>query len=66
MPSRSPHPEISIGIGRTQVVLRGRDAIRAAGWSLRFLLFARGAFLFFVAGTLSAYAAMKWWLSVVP
>jgi hypothetical protein len=64
MPSRSQLPEISIGVGRTQIVLRGRDAIRAAGWSLRFLLFARG--FLFVAGALSICAAVKWWVSLGP
>jgi len=58
-------PEISIGAGRTQIILRGRDAIRAAGWSLRFLLFARGVSLFVIGG-FAVYAATKWWLSLWP
>jgi hypothetical protein len=62
MPNRSSlheitTPEIAIGSGRTQIILRGRDAIRAAGWSLRFLLFTRG--LLFVMGALAV-----WWLSL--
>jgi hypothetical protein len=57
-------PEIAIGSGRTQIILRGRDAIRAAGWALRFLLVARGVSLA-VIGTLAAYTAMQWLLSAL-
>ena len=63
MPNRSSlheltNAEITIGSGRTQIILRGRDAILAAGWSLRFLLFARALF-FLEVGTLAL-----WWLSL--
>jgi hypothetical protein len=54
--------EISISSGRSKITLKGPDAIRAAGWSLRFLLFARGASFFFVGGVLAVYALFKlWW-----
>jgi hypothetical protein len=33
--------EISLGSGKSQVVLKGREAIRAAGWALRLLLISR-------------------------
>jgi hypothetical protein len=36
------HPHVSIGSGRWQIVLEGAEAIRAAGWALRFALIARG------------------------
>jgi hypothetical protein len=57
-------PEISIGSGKTQVILRGRDAIRAAGWALRLLLFARAASLLALpVGAAVIYGAVKWWLT---
>jgi hypothetical protein len=55
-------PEISISAGRAKIILKGRDAIRAAGWTLRFLLFARGLSLLAV-GAIAVYAVIKWWLS---
>jgi hypothetical protein len=54
-------PEISIGSGRSQIVLKGREAIRAAGWTLRFLLFARGVSLLGVG--LAVAAAVRWWIA---
>jgi hypothetical protein len=59
-----PDPVISIGSGSSQVILRGRDAISAAGWTLQFLLFARAASLLTLpVGGAVVYAAIKWWLS---
>jgi hypothetical protein len=34
-------PEFTFGKGRTQINLKGRDAIREGGWSIRALLLAR-------------------------
>jgi hypothetical protein len=34
-------PEVIFGSGKSQISLRGREAIRAAGWALRLLLFAK-------------------------
>jgi hypothetical protein len=61
MPSRS---EISINSGRCQIILKGPDAIREAGWSLRFLLFAQGAYRFLFGGILAICALLNWWLSL--
>jgi hypothetical protein len=57
-------PEISFGSGKSLIVLKGRDAIRAAGWALRFLLFARGASnLLLSTAVVVACAILKWWLT---
>ena len=55
-------PEILIGSGKWQITLKGRDAIRAAGWTVRFLLFARGIWLLFFLGVvpLVLYLAIQW------
>jgi hypothetical protein len=55
-------PEILIGSGKWQITLKGRDAIRAAGWTVRFLLFARGIWLLFLLGGVSLvlYLAIPW------
>lgn len=55
-------PEILIGSGKSQITLKGREAIRAAGWTVPFLLFARGIRLLFLLGGLSLflYAAVPW------
>jgi hypothetical protein len=54
-------PKISIRLGRTQIVVRGRAAINAAGWTLRFLLFTGGvAFLVLAVGMLAFTAALRW------
>jgi hypothetical protein len=60
-PKEITSPEITIGSGRSQIILTGRDAIRAAGWSLRFLLFVRGAVSLLIVGVLALYAVSKWW-----
>ncbi len=57
-------PEISIGSGKTQITLRGREAIRAAGWPLRFLLFAYAIALLSIPSAFGAvYWLLKWWVS---
>jgi hypothetical protein len=33
-------PQVSIGRGRSQIVLKGKDAIEAGGWSIKFLFVA--------------------------
>jgi hypothetical protein len=60
-------PEILIGSGKSQITLKGREAIRAAGWTVRFLLFARGIRLLFLLGgfSLFLYAAVQWCRPVV-
>jgi hypothetical protein len=61
--------EVSISSGRSQITLKGPDAIREAGWALRFLLVAQGAARFFVVGSavaMAIYAVIKWWLSQGP
>jgi hypothetical protein len=35
------HPEFSFGKGRTQICLKGKEAIQAGGWAIRTLLLAR-------------------------
>jgi hypothetical protein len=35
-------PEISVGKGRRQISLKGKEAIREGGWTIRWLLFTRG------------------------
>jgi hypothetical protein len=53
-------PEITFGTGKSRVTLRGSQAIRAAGWTLRFLLIARAlSILAFPLG--SIYLMVKWW-----
>ena len=42
-------PEISVGKGRSQISLKGKDAIRAGGWAIQWLLFARGLAIIVVA-----------------
>ena len=39
-------PEVSFGNGRNQIKLKGSEAIRAGGWSIRVLLLARAAAIF--------------------
>jgi hypothetical protein len=59
--------EISISCGRSQITLKGADAIREAGWTLRFLLFALGvSFLLFGGRYAFALCAVQvwWWLSL--
>jgi len=38
-------PQVSIGKGRTQIVLRGEKAIEAVGWTVRLLIIARAIVL---------------------
>jgi len=35
------YPEFSFGKGRNQINLKGKEAIKEGGWSIRFLLLAR-------------------------
>jgi hypothetical protein len=57
-------PEVIFGSGKSQISLRGREAIRAAGWALRMLLFARAVrvLLLFPLGGM-ALLLLKWLLS---
>jgi hypothetical protein len=41
MSPRDP-PEVRVGAGKSQISLKGKEAIQAAGWTLRFLLVAKG------------------------
>jgi hypothetical protein len=51
-------PEISFGYGLGQIRIRGKEALRAAGWAVRFLLVARGSAPWLMAaGSLLA----TWW-----
>jgi hypothetical protein len=34
-------PQVLIGRGRSQIVLRGKDAIEAGGWTVKLLFIAR-------------------------
>jgi hypothetical protein len=57
-------PEVIFGSGKGQISLRGREAIRAAGWALRLLLYARALkiLLVFPIGGIG-YWIVKWLLS---
>jgi len=50
-------PEFSFGKGRTQINLKGKEAIQAGGWAIRTLLVAR-AFAVLVPAIAIAVA---WW-----
>lgn len=59
-------PQVSIGSGTDQIVLKGRDAITAAGWALPFLLFARALRMLTmvpigIGG--AVWMLVRWWLS---
>jgi hypothetical protein len=51
-------PEISIGSGRSRIVFRGPQAIRAAGWTLKMLLLAKA--IRWLLLPIIAYAALNW------
>jgi hypothetical protein len=38
-----PIPEVTVGTGRSQVKLRGIEAINAAGWTVKLILIAKAA-----------------------
>lgn len=46
-----------------KIRLRGKDAIRAAGWSLRLLIVAKAIALVTPLGAVIAYVAMRLWLN---
>lgn len=54
-------PEISMGKGRSQTVLKGKEAIRAAGWTVRYFLFANATWKL-VLSALGGSAIIWWWL----
>ena len=47
-------PEFSFGKGRSQINLKGRDAIREGGWSIRALLLPRALGMLLPALAISA------------
>jgi hypothetical protein len=51
-------PEFEFGRGLSRITLRGRDAIREGGWSIRFLLVARGAAML-LSASVAAFVALK-------
>jgi hypothetical protein len=52
-------PEFSFGYGRYRINLKGKDAIRAGGWSIRVLLLARAMAILFPAVAF-AIAILMW------
>lgn len=57
-------PEVIVGAGKAQVSLRGREAIRAAGWTIRLVLVAKAMRILVVLPVGGAcYLALKWYLS---
>jgi len=57
-------PEFSFGDGKNKVSIKGREAIRAAGWALRLLLFARAMNMLIVLPIGSiGYLFVKWLLN---
>jgi hypothetical protein len=58
-------PEISFGSGKSLIVLKGRESIRAAGWALRYLLFARATMMLMLSGggIGGVLALAKWWMN---
>jgi hypothetical protein len=50
-------PEFSFGKGRTQINLRGKEAIKAGGWAIRTLLVARAFALLLPAIAI----VVAWW-----
>jgi hypothetical protein len=59
-------PEITFGDGKSKINFKGKEALRAAGWGLRLLLFARAVriLLLFPVGGI-AFLLLRWVLSVV-
>jgi hypothetical protein len=55
-------PEISIGSGRGQVKLKGKEAIEASGWALRVLFIAKAIALVTTPGAV-IYLLLKYFLS---
>jgi hypothetical protein len=60
MMEREPN-EISLGAGKSQVTLKGKEAIRAAGWTLRLLLFARAIAILSLPVAAAIYLILKMW-----
>jgi hypothetical protein len=52
-------PEFSFGQGRNQINLKGKEAIKQGGWSIRFLLVARA--LAILLPPISAAIALVIW-----
>lgn len=48
---QSETPEFSFGSGRNQINLKGKEAIREGGWSIRLLLAARAVAILLTAVT---------------
>jgi hypothetical protein len=57
-------PEVIFGSGKSQISLKGKEAIRAAAWALPLLLFARALRILLVVpiGGI-AFIFLKWLLS---
>ncbi len=53
-------PQVSIGRGRSQIVLRGKDAIEAGGWAVKFVFVAIG-FAIMTPPALGIFFLVKWW-----
>jgi hypothetical protein len=53
-------PKMSIGKGRSQIVLQGKDAIEAGGWSIKFLFVAFGVAIM-TAPALGILLLARWW-----
>ena len=56
--SEDRSPEISFGAGRNQVTLKGSEAIKAGGWTLR-LLFVAKAVAYLTTPTIVTYALIQ-------
>jgi hypothetical protein len=56
-------PEISFGSGKGQVVLKGRDAIRAAGWAVPLVLLAKAAAILILPTVVATYIILRGMLS---
>jgi hypothetical protein len=59
MANRS-HPEVTFGAGKRQIILKGTEAIKAAGWTLWLLLVARAVYL--LGGAFFLFAIGWCWL----
>jgi len=62
--SQKETPEVIFGSGKSQISLKGKKAIRAAGWGLPLLLFARAVRILLVIpiGGI-AFLLLKWLLT---
>jgi hypothetical protein len=59
---RDEQPEVHLGTGKSQISLKGKEAIRAAGWALRLLLLARAVRNLLVL-PIGGYFLLRWLLS---